>query len=1277
MTTLLEIYGDDIANLNDTDLRRLIGLLCEADYRLAGLPTKGILWGGDQSAADGGLDVVIDDDVIPPSYSPICRKHVGFQVKNSDMPRSKIIEEMRPKGKVRDSIKELIKEEGAYIIVSSSGSTSHSALLNRNKAMKEAIDNEKNHNLLHLEFFDRGRVATWVRSHPSLGLWVRNKIDNPLQGWRTYDNWSNAPGGIDEEYILDDEFRLLDYKSPIENGLSITDGLEILRRELSVPSTSVRLAGLSGVGKTRFIQALFDDRIGKDTLNPTQVIYADISDGPIPDPCSLAGQLINDKSKVILIIDNCPPDLHQRLTKLCTTPDSTLSLLTVEYDVRDDIPEETNVYRLQPASIKTIEKLIDNRYPDISQIDIQTIADFSGGNARLAIALAGTLKHGETLSGFRNDELFQRLFWQRHDRSESLLISAEACSLVYSFEGTKINGKESEMPFLASLVNKTPTELYRDVNELKTRDLIQSRNVWRAVLPQAIANRLAKQAIETIPKEIITKGFLGCGSERLIRSFSKRLSYLHDSEIAREIAHDWLIPEGFIGRSIENLNQFGLDILSNIAPISPGKTLELIEFAASGPRGEEFTSRNNINFYKFARLLRHLAYDSNFFTRSVNLLCRFALSESKDENSNSIRKVLQSLFYIQLSGTHAPVNTRAEIVIHLLYSNDDSKQELGLELLNASLESWHFSSLHGFDFGARPRDYGYYPKTREELNNWFQTYIDICTNLILEGRAVSNRVMHILSNHFRGLWTIAHMSDALVKAAKLIHSQSAWNDGWLAIRSVIRFDKNRISTDELEKINKLDELLKPDNLIDQVKLYALSDSNRYFDLEDDYNVEFDASNAWKRLEQTTRKIGFQVGQSPRVLEILLPELVSTYSHRMQIFGEGIAEGTDDKLKLYETLKNQLRKTSADKRRVDIFMGFISFCAENEPELTNVILDDILIDDVLSKWFPWLQASATSDYQAIKRFNDALDRNTSPIEYFEQLATRRKKFNLSDNEIIPILHKILKKHGGNSVVIEILNRRIHQLKDKEKTSRDLMDISRKALSSHNFDNGPRSRGNRDYELSKIAESCLKGKKGVAASKKLSEKLAESITDYRIYAFDYPTLLNVLAELQPVIFLDSFIIDMDMAELRGISIFTHNNHNRSNPLNLISDKTILSWCAIDPEPRYPAIASILDTFRGNDETHELEWKPIVHKLISEAPNLKLVLEGLSMSIYPSSYQGSIANVHEKRLPLFESLQKHNNPNIAKWAKARFVALLKQIEKEREWEKGHFSDRDERFE
>lgn len=510
MNSLLEITGNDIAQLNDTDLRSLIGLLCEADYRSAGLPTKGITWGGNQDAQDGGLDVIVRDEVEPPASSPVQRKYTGFQVKKPDMPRQKILEEMRPKGVLRDSIKELIQAGGAYLIVSSKASTTEKALANRIKAMRDAVADVDTDRCLHVDFLDQGRVATWVRDHPALILWVRYKIGRSLQGWKPYENWANAPGGIEEEYLLDDGLRLHDGTGS-NRALSVQDGLLRLRSALSSPGSSVRLVGLSGVGKTRLVQALFDERTGEQTLAPALAIYTDISASPAPEPCAMAEHLIALRTKAVLIIDNCPPDLHRCLTKICNQPESKVSLLTIEYDVRDDLPEETSVFKLEPASDELICKLLRKRFPHISQVDAQTIADFSGGNARIAIAIANTVRNGESLSSFRDNDLFERLFWQTdQQKNESLLRSAEVCSLVYSFDGEDISPTQSELQFLAFFTERSAADLYRDVAELKRRELVQSRSVWRAVLPQAIANWLAKRALESIPKDVLLQS--GCSN---------------------------------------------------------------------------------------------------------------------------------------------------------------------------------------------------------------------------------------------------------------------------------------------------------------------------------------------------------------------------------------------------------------------------------------------------------------------------------------------------------------------------------------------------------------------------------------------------------------------------------------------------------------------------------------------------------------------------------------------------------------------------------------------
>lgn len=177
---MFEITADDIAALNDDDLRSLVALLCELEMRRKGLPVSAVTWGGDQNAADGGLDVRVDLSKKAKIQGFVPRAATGFQVKKSDMPPKEIAGEMRPKGKVRAVIRDLAKRAGAYIIVSSNGSVSDSALGKRREAMASAVKGVQNARSLTLDFYDRGRIATWVRDHPGLIPWVRQKFGKSI-----------------------------------------------------------------------------------------------------------------------------------------------------------------------------------------------------------------------------------------------------------------------------------------------------------------------------------------------------------------------------------------------------------------------------------------------------------------------------------------------------------------------------------------------------------------------------------------------------------------------------------------------------------------------------------------------------------------------------------------------------------------------------------------------------------------------------------------------------------------------------------------------------------------------------------------------------------------------------------------------------------------------------------------------------------------------------------------------------------------------------------------
>ena len=133
-----------------------------------------------------------------------------------------------------------------------------------------------------------------------------------------------------------------------------------------------------------------------------------------------------------------------------------------------------------------------------------------------------------------------------------------------------------------------------------------------------------------------------------------------------------------------------MDIFRNIASVSPEKVLEMIERTASSENGDEFTSKENRHNSEYVRLLRKIAYDPDLFERSINVMCKFALSEDPSENNNSAIDALKSLFYLYLSGSNATIEQRAKVITNLVKSDDINRQKLSTHILDATLETWHF-----------------------------------------------------------------------------------------------------------------------------------------------------------------------------------------------------------------------------------------------------------------------------------------------------------------------------------------------------------------------------------------------------------------------------------------------------------------------------------------------------------------------------------------------------------------------------------------------------------
>ncbi|PGK21412.1 hypothetical protein CN902_27430 [Priestia megaterium] len=1266
---MMEITGNDIMQLNDTDLRSLIGLLCEADLRSIDVPTAGVTWGGHQDAKDGGIDVRVELTTILNEDNFVPRSKVGFQVKKPDMARNAIISEMRPKGELRKVIKDLIDVKGAYIIVSSQGSTTDSALKDRIAAMKEALADQPNASNIKVDFYDRDRVAGWVRSHPALVLWVRDKIGQPIQGWKAYGNYAKSPGGLEEKYILDEHVRIYNSTNFHSEGLSASEGIDKIRSILHKPLSSVRLVGLSGVGKTRLIQALFDERIGEKPLNPSQVFYCDIGDSPIPDPFNFAERLISLNKPAILAIDNCPPELHNRLTSKCASKGSLVNLITVEYDVKDDQPEETEVFRLEPGSNELIEKIIASRFSHISEVDVRTIAKFSGGNARIAIALARTVPRGENLSNLRDDELFNRLFQQRNGINDSLLSVGEICSLVYSFNCED----NEELNILGSLIGIGPNEVYRQVSELRRRDLVQVRNVWRAVLPHAIANKLAKRALENIPVSKICDIFEKDGATRLLKSFSRRLSYLHQSTEALLIAEKWLSEGGRL-ELVNELDDFDFDLFKNIAPINLEMTLTAIERVSNHEEAEKFFSReNNRHYIMLTRILRSLAYESELFDRSINLLCRFALSEKVHENNNSIRDLLKSLFYIKFSGTHASAEQRLQTIEGLVDSGLQDSIQLGISLLDATLESWHFSSYHEFQFGARSRDYGFDPDTKEEVKKWYRLFIEYTTKLAISNSAVGPMAKTLLAEKFRGLWKNVKMYNELEFAARQIFSKESWREGWIAIRNTRRFDSGKMDKNTLARLNALEDLLKSTTLIEKAKLYALSNETSALDLIDALeDPEKVTTETFRKVNHITQSLGCEVALDNNVFKEMLPDILINDSNRLFYFGLGLAEGCSEPKKMWKELLKQLSFIKESDRKYRVLGGFLKGISEINNNISEEILDEAVSDELLREAYPWLQARVKINEQGIKRLKQSLNLEKTPIQQYIHLDYEKINQTINEQSFIEILQLIASKEGGVQIAVEIFENMIHSYNKSELLSNNFILYGQDLLLNYEFSRKNFRRDPLDYELSKIVSACFIGQSAQVSAETLCNKLLNAYLSSKISSRDYGQVLKAISLNQPVAFLNIFLGNASNSEK---SSYIKQVILENSIVSKINDDFIIEWCELNPTIRYQILASVIIPYQKNGNL--LEWTPLALKIMNKVSDPIKVLKEFKSRFTPKSWSGSLTEILKSRLSLIEDLKQHEHFAIASWANRAEKLFREEINSVHKWEIEAEKDWNERFE
>ncbi|HDN9004898.1 TPA: hypothetical protein P2H94_000549 [Aeromonas veronii] len=1279
---IFDIEKDDLLRLSDTQLEELIARLAEAEIAAHGHSPAYVHWSGSINAPDGGIDVHVRVPVEHMSTGFIERPDTVFQAKIHGMPKSAISKEMAPAGKLSRAIAELAAKGGSYIIISLSDDCSPPMKQDRLKAMKDAVKDDPHRSNIQLDFYDRSKLVQWLRQHPSVMLWAKKILGQGYSGWQPYGAWSNPPQGS-EDTLISAPGVTITLPSGKGQKLAIQDAIGPMRELIRSTNKAVRITGLSGVGKTRIVQALFDESVGEDALDRTIAVYVDTGENPEPSATAMLDRLIAEGRRAIMILDNCPSELHTLLASKVAAK-GTISLITVEYDIRDDKPQITEVIQIEAVGPEVAEQLVLRRFPNIDRNNARRIAEFADGNARVSLAIAERVEEGESLAQLSDAQLFNRLFEQRNNPDDSLREQAEILSLVYSFSVSTAEEGQNELEVLGSISGYSVSQLFRATSKLSDRHIVQKRAHWRAILPHAVANRLAALALDSIPVDQLRATFEATGRQRLLMSFAHRLGLLHDHTVAKEIVKIWLEPDGLLGR-ITTLDDISARMLDYIAPVSPEILLDRIETVLVSSNFMGMKPGYNSRRTSVINLLCLLAYESNAFGRCIRLLIHLADYEKENDGNNPLTRQITNFFQAYLSGTHATLEQRIAIMNECFSSDVPRRKSLGFKMLATALED-RGTGFGMNAFGARPRNYGLHP-SHDELVQWRSAFIDVAVQLGTSGDpAVEVPARQIMGNTFRGMWSQIAIREKLIDAARKLHAHRPWGDGWKAVRTTIYFDhterKNANNVEPIpDNLAALEKELEPHDLISAILTYVLSKGQDYWALDANFDHEkiHKYDEARQRLEAKALQLGEEFAISGHKLDELGPNLFSNgWMPNTYAFGRGLAKGGHDLRAGWQQLVEQLEPLSEVGINVAVFGGFIKEMDAFEPYLVQELLDFCAQHPVLRHSLVYLHPWGKFTEVDLERCMMLLDDPDIDPNIYEPILWRDEYASLPRARILELAMRLLSKPGGSDVVLEALSMRLHD-KDVmvDTLGPDFRQIGLRAaiLNLPKDHNDPG--GTRGYNMECVINAVLRFGGNDAEKQEWLDAIFAVVDLHYGYVHSYESAIETTAALMPEAFLNRIFEGSEEQQERR-QFFICNRDLRFSPIAHINMDFLISWCCARNEPRvWVAIAASIHLWEKDGEIEGLRMSELALRLLESSPDPAIVLEIFAERVTPSSYSGSRAEVMQSREKAIRKLVEHERADISTAAQRVSANLIQLIERQKERELREDMEHEQRFE
>ncbi len=1253
-----EVRGEDLKGLRPEQLHELLRRLLCVEAQANGIPLYGIRVSSNVSARDGGEDGRISWQGGPERTEFLPSRLCQFQLKTRRVgPADAGREVLTRRGRqVKPMVRSVLERDGCYILLCTRRYPQ--SVESRERAIREALRGaglpvrpER------IAFWDADVTAMWINTHPPVALWVQEQVGIPSPGW--FVSWRQWSERSEHSVHWVEDPRLPELSSEI-------------RERLTQPGAFLRVAGLSGVGKSRLcLEALGgagDDRTANRPLRDL-VMYAEQSEVPDRALPAIVDRLAGSGARAVVVADGCDPESHDALVGLVRRSGSGVSLLSI---IDDEMPSRlgTDTIGIDEAPESVVEAIVKRVAGTLPPLDRQRLARMSAGFPEVARRIGAEVGATQLVDP-RPDQFIDRFVVGRasHD-ADRLLRSATLLSAfrVVRVDPTNIGwlghrGTPTNEDFLAKIASLgrdlTRDDLYAAIQQFQDRGVFKRRGGLGAIQPRPIVVRLAERQWSVWDPQKWDEVLSDSLAPGLARLAAERLAHLNGTGIATRVVSHVCREGGPLDTGV--VDSCRAEVLACLAEVDPKVVAECIErLLDSHP--EPLAPKGNA-LHCLMRGLGKIAFPTATFDVGARLMLRLLRVEGRIDNEHSARP-FTTLFPALSGATEADGARRLRFLDEAVAASDATRLMHVVRALVASYETDRLSVIGPEVHGSQRTLNRWHPSTRAELAK----YVGGCISRLAQLAARNDEVGvmsrdelggSIASLIFRGF--IDAVEDAIHRVEGAGHR---WTLALRQLRGVLVHSTKRIDEPTVARVQCLIGLLTPTDVHGLVRTLVTEPPTHH-----DWFIESEAEHVAALLAKIDA-LADDLLQKPETLHALLPHLSRGKHFHVGKLGESIANRAPSPVDWLDPIMRAVENEPQDQRNHDLLVGFVASLAHRHDDHLEAVKESIFESPTLAPAIPEICRRIGLTAEDVAQGVVGLAQGTIPSTALASWMRPETLDPLPHTAVARLLDALL-DHDATSFAIGVsalwlmLRKEDQERNDTRKIGFLIADFPSQVVTMARNAGRWRTRDSRaatpptDWCFARIVLATLrKGREDDHARETalaFSKALVRWRRDAQIELYD-KALRGVLRELLSgfpgmwQIIGGAIVSNGRFARLMALTMGERSLVDRGvdPPILALPEEDLLAWCHASPDQAPAFAAKCLPILSAADSDSGRLLHPVMSRLIDGFGERSDVQDAFESNLHTTGVVSSLADHYASHEAALEALQGHEMPAIRHWAR-----------------------------